>query len=158
MSWRTYWTKKEDVADKMFLLTQLDDIDREEVIRSWKTGKSITSSLGGSSSTRSLAKNVTYKESSSSELSDEEPESPFSGDEPEEDEESDDDELPSTDEDEELGEAGSAFTMAETRALAKHVASQPDWFKGRKDWEPFVGNVSHFQGYRLPTNLIDLSP
>lgn len=152
MSWKTLWNKKEDVADKMLLLTRLDDIDREEVIRSWKTGRSIAGPLGtGAGRVRSRARVVSYKENSDSEVSEMEIASNTSIAEEDEVEEkvnaslggtNDDSDIPSTDDDEKLGEAGSPFTIAEIRALAKHIAKQPDWYTGRKEWESFFRAVS----------------
>lgn len=164
MSWRTYWTKKEDVADKMLLLTRLDDEDREEVIRSWKTGRPITKGTGtstgtGTAAARSQIRKVNYKETSDSEpeLSEEASESSFTTDDEGEDKEVDDDLFPSTDEDEQLGAAGSIFTMAETRAIAKYIAKQSDWTKGKREWDGFFRNVCYILLY-INIYHLDLSP
>ncbi|THH11199.1 hypothetical protein EW145_g823 [Phellinidium pouzarii] len=132
LSWRTYWVRKEDVADKMVLLTQLDEEDRKEVIRSWKTGKSV--SANGVTYPRKAPK-VTYKESSSSESSRSVSESAYSdGDS----DNGDEDAVGSTDDDEELGEAGSPFTIAEIRALAKYIVTVHEyWYDGHKEWGTF---------------------
>ena len=53
----------------MLLLTELDDIDREEIIRSWKTGVSVSLPLKAGTSTTVKQKRVNYVESSESESS-----------------------------------------------------------------------------------------
>ena len=47
-----------------------------------------------------------------------------------------------SDDEVQLGAAGSAFTIAEKRALAKHIASVPDWLNGRREWDSFFVAVS----------------
>lgn len=116
----------------MFLLTELDDEDREEVIRSWQTGASVTASENMKAQRSKWPK---YAESS---------ESLSTGSEDDESDESDGGggDIGSTEDDEELGEAGTLFTNAEIRVLAKHIASKPDWLgKGTKSWNDFFPKV-----------------
>ncbi|KAH8120205.1 hypothetical protein DFH11DRAFT_1499951 [Phellopilus nigrolimitatus] len=145
LSWKTYWIRHEDVADKMLLLTQLDDQDREEVIRSWKTGISVTANGTGNQS-RKQAKKVNYQENSESGSgSDSESdgsESAYSEEVSNDEDEDGDDAVGSTDDDEELGVAGSPFTTAECRVLAKHIAIVPDWFRGYKEWDDFTSTYT----------------
>ncbi|EJD04068.1 uncharacterized protein FOMMEDRAFT_133416 [Fomitiporia mediterranea MF3/22] len=132
VAWRSYWHKHEDVADKMYLLTQLVDQDREKAIQSWRGGGNV---VNGNSRPRTIS----YKESSDSEAGEEDTKAGFSSESEEEssDDEDENDRL-DTDENEKLGVAGSIFTMAEYRVLAKHIAICPDWFNGYRDWEPFT--------------------
>lgn len=135
----------------MYLLTQLDDEDRENAIQSWKTGASVAASSGPGRSART--ENVSYRESSESDMTEDDSEQSSSSSGSEENsngssEEEEDDVLESTDEDEVLGEAGSPFTMAENRALAKYIASNPEWLNGHREWENFFlavrNNKNHF--------------
>ena len=133
----------------MHLLAQLDEEDRQKAIQSWKGS---TAANTGSANSRAAARRVLYKESSDSELDEYESEAPeaessksHSNDESNSDSfdgEGADDALESTDEELPLGEAGSAFTIAEKRVLAKHIASKPYWFKGRRQWDNFFSTVS----------------
>ncbi|KAI5123548.1 hypothetical protein M0805_003368 [Coniferiporia weirii] len=158
LSWRTYWTRKDDVADKMLFLTQLDDEDREKAIQSWKTGTSVTAD---NASRPRKARRVTYKESSDSESSGSRSESTHSQGKKDSDD-NDEDAVGSTDDDEELGEAGTPFTIAETRVLAKHIATVPDWYKGHREWDTFCSTytqrtpASWKEFYRRKTKDIDV--
>ena len=125
----------------MLLLTELDDIDREEIIRSWKTGVSVSLPLKAGTSTTVKQKRVNYVESSESESSKNE----IASDEDSDQENSQDDgeSIGSTEEDEELGESGSNFTIAEMRVLAKFIATKPGWLKkGYREWGDFFTMVS----------------
>ena len=129
----------------MYLLTQLDEADWEKAIESWKGKSSV--SPGDGVRPRASLRNVSYKESSDSESPSERSSSSGSEDESSEssddvDDGDDDDTIPSTDEGEVLGASGTAFTIAETRTLAKHMASIPGWFKGQREWDSFCSKVS----------------
>ena len=129
----------------MLLLTELDDIDREEIIRSWKTGVSVSLPLKAGTSTTVKQKRVNYVESSESESSKNE----IASDEDSDQENSQDDgeSIGSTEEDEELGESGSNFTIAEMRVLAKFIATKPGWLKkGYREWGDFFTMVSAKNG------------
>ena len=124
----------------MLLLSEISDGEREGVIRSWKTGGPVQS---GSVSTNDRArKKVSYTEDSES---DSEPLTEAStdndSDDGDDDEDEDEDAVGSTDDDQELGEAGTPFGPAEIRAIAKHIAATPGWFKGQKDWSDFTEKV-----------------
>ena len=129
----------------MNLLTQLDEEDREAVIQTWKGA---TSNTVNSRSRTAASRRVSYKESSGSETdeasgsesSPSESENESSGNSDGEDDDSD--AQGSTDDEEQLGEAGSAFSVAEKRVVAKHIANCPEWLTGRKEWESFFVAVS----------------
>lgn len=132
LSWRTYWSRHEDVADKMLLLTELDDEDRVEVIRSWKAGVSITAN---ESLSPQKLKRPNYAESSDSKSAE-------SASEESDGQYDDSNGIGSTDEDEELGEPGTAFTNAESRVLAKYIVTKPNWLKtGKMEWNDFYPMV-----------------
>ncbi|KAL5495375.1 hypothetical protein ACEPAI_838 [Sanghuangporus weigelae] len=142
LSWRTYWHRHDDVADKMYLLTQLDEADREAAIQSWKGTTSVKAVNPRSRAAAAAARRVSYKESSDSEsgeASNSDSSSSKSEDESSgtSDEGDDSDAQGSTDEEGQLGEAGSMFSIVEKRVLAKHIASSPEWFDGRREWESF---------------------
>ncbi|KLO17069.1 hypothetical protein SCHPADRAFT_994695 [Schizopora paradoxa] len=143
LSWRTFWGRHEDVADKMLMLSELSDVDREERIRAWKNDG--TTAAASTASGRATKK-VSYAESSSEseveEIAESDSHENDSSDDDAEDDE-DEDAIGSTDDEENaLGTSGTLFTAAEMRVLAKHIASVPGWFKGQKDWSGFVDKYS----------------
>ena len=133
----------------MLLLTQLDEEDQEEAIKSWKTGSSMSSSAATDSRERSRvpsrrpAQRKSYVELStdSEELSELASESEYTDADADGEADEDEDAVGSTDDGEELGVSGQVFGNAERRVLAKHIASIPNWSKGDEAWGDFFIHV-----------------
>ena len=156
MSWRGFWSRHENVADKMFLLSELDEIDREERITMWKNeGRAVPDATKRNGAAKPSRTRKSYVEASESDDA-EESESDYgdAGSNGDDDDEDEEDAAGSTDDDEELGEAGTPFTLAEQRALAKHIASIPNYYTGDKKWNEFGEMVSVVTSQNRLTSLI----